>query len=187
MSTHERHRDTRPTPSLASAQPGTTPGPGPTDRAPARSSPGLPTPPHALGPHRPHRPTHGRAREPRLGPARDRPAGRRQRLQRSEHAPNTAACGAALPGRCCGRAGRPEPLYLRSRGVNRGSGWHDGLSGAEFEALWRPRTFRSARDPPLEVPARWARHPEGRETRSRPPCRPTGWAGGAAGRRPHTE
>ena len=37
--------------------------------------------------------------------------------QRSEHAPNTAACGAALPGRCCGRAGRPEPLYLRSRGV----------------------------------------------------------------------
>ena len=61
---------------------------------------------------------------------------------------------------------------------------HDGFSGAEFEALWRPRTFRSARDPPLEVPARWARHPEGRETRSRPPCRPTGWADGAAARWP---
>ena len=50
-SDHERHEDTPPTHSPASAQPRTTPGPSPTDRAPARSSPGLPTPPHPLGPH----------------------------------------------------------------------------------------------------------------------------------------
>ena len=52
MSAHERHGGTRPTASLASAQPGTTSGPGPTDRAPAQGSPGLPTPLHALGPPR---------------------------------------------------------------------------------------------------------------------------------------
>ena len=120
----------------------------------------------------------------RFAPSRGRPIGRRRRPERPEHAAHTAGCGAALRGRGRGRTGRPEPLYLRSRGVNSGSGWHDGLSGAGFEALWRPRTFRSARDPPLEVPARWARHPEGRETRLRPPCRPTGWAGGAAARWP---
>ena len=76
-SDHERHGDTPPTPSSASAQPGTTPGPGPTDRAPAESSPGLPTPPHPLGPHGPPRDQHmanpstaprARARPPRRPP-----------------------------------------------------------------------------------------------------------------------
>ena len=107
MSAHERHGGTRPTPSLASVQPGTTPGPGPTDRAPARSSPGLPTPPHPLGPPGAARTNTWRIRAPRLGPARDRPGGRRRRLQRSENATRTAATGAAHSSRFCGRAGRP--------------------------------------------------------------------------------
>ena len=94
MSAHERHGGTRPTPSLASAQPGTTPGPGPTDRAPARSSPGLPTPPHPLGPPGAARTNTWHVRAPRLGPARGRPGGRRRRLQRSENATRTAATGA---------------------------------------------------------------------------------------------
>ena len=89
-------------------------------------------------------------------------------------APSSAAAAVAVP------AAQSRCTCVHGA-VTDGQSEHDGLSGAEFEALWRPRTFRSARDPPLEVPARWARHPEGRETRPRPPCRPTGWAGGTAG------
>ena len=121
-SDHERHGDTPPTPSPASAQPGTPPGPGPTDRAPARSSPGLPTPPHPLGPHGPARGPVWKCPSTRCAPLRGRPIGRRRRPERPEHAAHTAACGAALRGRGRGRAGRLEPYDLRPRGVHRGSG-----------------------------------------------------------------
>ena len=60
-------------------------------------------------------------RAPRFTPSRGRPGGRPRRLQRSEHAAHTAACGAALRGRGRGRAGRLEPYDLRPRGVHRGS------------------------------------------------------------------
>mgnify|MGYP001467657374 CR=1 FL=1 len=118
-SDHERHEDTPPTPSPASAQPRTTPGPSPTDRAPARSSPGLPTPPHPLGPHGPARWPVWKCPSMRFAPSRGRPIGRRRRLERPEHAAHPAAGGAVLRGRGRGRAGRPEPLYLRPRGRHR--------------------------------------------------------------------
>ena len=55
----------------------------------------------------------------RLAPSRGRPSGRRWRPERPAHAAHAAARGAALRGRCRGRAGRPEPLYLCPRGVHR--------------------------------------------------------------------
>ena len=154
MSAHERHGGTRPTPSLASAQPGTTPGPGPTDRAPARSSPGLPTPLHALG--RTGRPGTNTwpIRAPRLGPARGRPGGRRRRLQRSEHATRTAASGAAIGGHCHGRAGRPEPLYLRA------------LVGREAElGPTHPQTLESVNNLAILL------HDQGKHGEAEPLCR----------------